>query len=174
MKISSFFYVQLHRPSGPQTVSWTDRIQNQKKTMNHNSEEHTVHIESSKALRELASKFPQPTQKCNCPLKRCVGWSSLSESDWPKSSMKPVATLQDPLQAEPTFEEFHPSGTRYDSEDAPFAVEFFPLNRSQLFACKQCDRLVLKYTEFGGYYVDPRARILEPSLIAQIDDTHTP
>jgi len=32
--------------------------------------------------------------------------------------------------------------------------------------------LVLKYTQFGGYYVDPRARILEPKLIAQFDDAH--
>jgi|GEM_PF-363639 hypothetical protein len=140
--------------------------------MNKSTEEQTVLIESSHALRELASQHPTPTKSCECPVKRCKGWSSLSESDWPQASMKLVANLQDPLVSDPTFEEYHPTGTRYDSEEAPFAVEYFPLNRSQLFACKQCSRLVLKYTEFGGYYVDPRARILEPKLIAQFDDTH--
>lgn len=81
-----------------------------------------------------------------------------------------VANLHDPTLTEPTFEEFHPQGTRYDSEDAPFAVEYFPLNRSQLFSCQQCGRWVLKYTEFGGYYMDSRARILDPKLIAEFKD----
>ena len=87
--------------------------------MNTNAQAQTVLIESSKALKELAEQHPAPTQSCECPLKRCKGWSSLSESDWPKSSMKLVANLQDPLVSDPTFEEYHPQGTRYDSEEAP-------------------------------------------------------
>ena len=67
--------------------------------------------------------------------------------------------------SEPTFEEFHPQGTRYDSPLAPFAPEFFPCNRSDVFSCSRCQRVVLRYTEFGGYYVDHRVRALNAALV---------
>jgi hypothetical protein len=72
--------------------------------------------------------------------------------------MAPVATLRDPELYEPTFEEHHPNGTRYDSPDAPVALRFFPYNRCDLWRCTQCQRHLLRYTEFGGYYVDHRVR----------------
>jgi hypothetical protein len=142
--------------------------------MNKKTESPTPLITSSLALKALVCELALPTKPCECPIKRCQAWSSLSPQDWPNSSMELMANLQDPSIADPTFEEFHPSGTRYDSSDAPIAVEFFPVNRSQLFACKQCDRLALKYTEFGGYYVDVRARILKPELIANFEDEPNP
>jgi hypothetical protein len=67
--------------------------------------------------------------------------------------------------SEPTFEEFHPQGTRYDSPLAPFAPEFFPCNRCDVFSCNRCQRVVLRYTEFGGYYVDHRVRALRADLV---------
>jgi hypothetical protein len=66
---------------------------------------------------------------------------------------------------EPTFEEFHPHGTRYDSPLAPFAPQFFPCNRSDVFSCSRCQRVLLRYTEFGGYYVDHRVRALNADLV---------
>jgi hypothetical protein len=79
--------------------------------------------------------------------------------------MTHVATLRDPEVYEPTFEEQHPNGTRYESPDAPVALKFFPYNRCDLHACGKCHQYVLRYTEFGGYYVDHRARRLETALI---------
>lgn len=82
-----------------------------------------------------------------------------------------MATLRDPDVYEPTFEEHHPSGTRYDDPNAPVALQHFPYNRCDVFACQRCAQQVLRYTEFGGYYVDHRARRLNPDLIN--DTPHT-
>ena len=46
------------------------------------------------------------------------------------------------------------------------ALKFFPYNRCDVFACAQCQQQVLRYTEFGGYYVDHRARRLDAALIS--------
>lgn len=103
---------------------------------------------------------------CTCTLKNTHGWTSVTESDWP-AHMQAIATLQDPENHELSFEEFHPNGTRYDSPQAPVALGFFPTNRSTVFECQRCKQCALRYTEFGGYYVDPRARLLDPQLIIQ-------
>jgi hypothetical protein len=76
-----------------------------------------------------------------------------------------VGTLRQSDLDEPTFEEFHPRGTRYDSADAPIAVPYFPFNRSDVYACSRCRRVFLRYTEFGGYYVDHRVRMAMADLI---------
>jgi hypothetical protein len=96
----------------------------------------------------------------------------VAEERWPADRMTPVATLRDPQVNEPTFEEWHPHGTRYDAPDAPVAPRHFPYNRCDLWHCRQCQRHLLRYTEFGGYYVDPRVRVLDPALIA--DDAPLP
>ena len=80
-----------------------------------------------------------------------------------------VATLRDPEVYEPTFEEHHPNGTRYDSADAPVALTFFPYNRCDVYACSQCQQHVMRYTEFGGYYVDHRARRLNHETLQTSD-----
>ena len=71
-----------------------------------------------------------------------------------------IGTLGDPLVDEPSFEERHPDGTRYDSPEAPVALRFFPYNRCDLWHCNRCKHHFLRYTEFGGYYVDHRVREL--------------
>ena len=66
----------------------------------------------------------------------------------------------------PTYEEFHPGKTRYDSPDAPIAPAFFPYNRCDVFRCGRCARVLLKYTEYGGYYIDDRVRVVQASLVS--------
>jgi len=105
-----------------------------------------------------------PASACHCGLGPCAGWVSLGEERWPAQKMQAVATLRDPELVEPTFEERHPRGTRYDSPDAPVALKFFPYNRCDLWRCQQCQRHLLRYTEFGGYYVDHRVRELSSTL----------
>lgn len=102
---------------------------------------------------------------CRCGLHEAVSWESLTEDRWPAALMQAVGTLRDRDIHEPTFEEFHPGGTRYDSRDAPIAVKCFPFNRCDVFRCTACARLVLRYTEFGGYYVDHRVRVVDPALV---------
>ncbi len=114
-------------------------------------------------LRVLQADSPLAAH-CSCGLGPCPGWTSLTEERWPAAQMQALATLHDPEVHEPTFEERHPQGTRYDSPDAPVAIEFFPYNRCELWRCKACRRQLLRYTEYGGYYVDHRVREFSPTL----------
>ncbi len=111
-------------------------------------------------LRQLAetSERVSPSATCACRLHVATSWESITEERWPAALMESLGTLRDPSVDEPTFEEFHPQGTRYDSADAPIAVQFFPFNRCDVYRCRRCSLLVLRYTEYGGYYVDHRVR----------------
>ncbi len=120
-------------------------------------------IPDAQALRDLLLNSPAP-QACTCSLGACAGWDSLSEARWPAQQMQAVGTLRDPEVSEPTFEEQHPQGTRYESSNAPVAVAFFPYNRCDVWRCTQCARHLMRYTEFGGYYVDHRVRAIAPDL----------
>jgi hypothetical protein len=120
-------------------------------------------LNTPEALRELAGQAHSP---CQCSLQRCAGWDSVNDAEWPTAHMQHVATLRDPEVHEPTFEEHHSQGTRYDSADAPVALKFFPYNRCEVFACTRCQQHVMRYTEFGGYYVDHRARRLDAAHIS--------
>lgn len=116
-------------------------------------------------LRQLAeaSERAEPPADCACRLGFAAGWESMAEERWPAALMECLGTLRDASVDEPTFEEFHPDGTRYDSPDAPIAVKFFPFNRCDVFRCRRCALLVLRYTEYGGYYIDHRVRRVKAS-----------
>jgi len=102
---------------------------------------------------------------CTCSIGECAGWESFTEDRWPSLQMQAVGTLRGPDGHEPSVEEHHPEGTRYASPAAPIAVRFFPYNLCDVYACSQCDKLLLRYTEFGGYYVDHRVRMLDAALV---------
>lgn len=118
---------------------------------------------NAKSLTALSG--PIPAKACTCPLRPCACWESFTEERWPKAQMRELGTLRDPAVYEPTQEEHHPDGTRYASPDAPIAVDFFPCNVSDVYACDTCKRVLLRYTEFGGYYVDHRVRELDAKLV---------
>ena len=98
------------------------------------------------------------TQACNCSLLRCEGWDTMSESMWPKDQLRQLATLRDSNINEPTFEEYQPGGLRVDDPKALISIQHFPYNSCDVLACAQCNQAVMRYTEYGGYYVDHRAR----------------
>jgi len=118
-------------------------------------------IRSAAELRSLLEDA-SAASSCACGLGHCAGWTSITEERWPAAQMTQVATLRDPEVCEPTFEEYHPHGTRYDSPEAPVALAYFPYNRCDVWQCRSCCRHMLRYTEFGGYYVDHRVRELSP------------
>ena len=114
-------------------------------------------------LKSLAqARTPMP---CSCSLRPCAGWESFTEDRWQQEPMQAVGTLRDPDVYQPNAQEHHPSGTRYASADAPIAVDFFPYNLCDVFACDKCDKVLLRYTEFGGYYVDHRVREVDARLV---------
>ena len=120
---------------------------------------------NSSQLKVLATK---PVEQCSCPLKICKGWESVSDDRWPAKQLKREGTLRRELaqgETELSFEEFHPNGTRYDSPEAPIALNYFPYNRADVYGCQQCGCAVLKYTEYGGYYIDQRVRRVDAALI---------
>lgn len=122
---------------------------------------------SAESLKALSQSKPS---QCTCALKHCQGWESVSDDRWPAAQMQRKGTLREALQegqTEPSFEEFHPDGTRYDSAQAPIAPKYFPYNRCDVFACQKCACGVLKYTEYGGYYVDHRVRLIDSDLVTQ-------
>jgi hypothetical protein len=100
------------------------------------------------------------SKACSCSIGACAGWESVSDASWPSEQMKAVATFRPNDVSEPTYEEHHPQGTRYESPLAPVAINFFPYNRCDIHHCSLCERYLLRYTEFGGYYVDHRIRCL--------------
>ena len=117
-------------------------------------------------LKQLAEAAEQSaTPACGCWLHRVDSWESITEERWPADLLQRVGTLRADDYEEPTFDEFHPDGTRYDSADAPISVAHFPFNRCDVFRCVACARVVLRYTEFGGYYVDHRARRVDAALV---------
>ena len=121
-------------------------------------------IQTTEQLRELASRG-QSSEGCDCHLIQFQGWDSITDMRWPAAQMQQIADLREPGVDEPTFEEFHPHRTRYESPEAPIALAYFPVNRSTVWRCGKCGIQVMRYTEFGGYYVDQRVRVLNPALV---------
>ena len=113
-------------------------------------------------LLELAQTGPD--EACpTCSALICPGWESLP-SVFNPNSLKLVGTLRNEA-AEDTWDEFHPKGTEIWSKDAPIAIGYHPYNKCHVYQCTSCARLFLRYTEYGGYYVDERIRALNPHLI---------
>ncbi|WP_321819007.1 MULTISPECIES: hypothetical protein [unclassified Burkholderia] len=116
------------------------------------------------ALLKLAAEAAHVTQPCTCTRTSLAGWTTLPLS-LQDTQLTEVATLALPGEAEPSFDEYHPAGTRYASDDAPIAPRHFPYNRCNVSRCVSCGRLYLRYQEGGGYFIDQRIRALDPALI---------
>ena len=67
--------------------------------------------------------------------------------------------------ADECWDEYHPDGTNFWSENAPIAMPYYPYDRSDVRECLHCKRAFLHYTEYGGYYLDERIRALDAKLI---------
>ncbi|WP_175689903.1 hypothetical protein [Burkholderia anthina] len=116
------------------------------------------------ALLKLTADAAGVTQPCTCTKTSLAGWTSLPLS-LQNAQLVEVATLAPPGEAEPVYDEYHPAGTRYASDDAPIALRHFPYNRCNVSRCVSCGRLYLRYQEGGGYFIDQRIRALNPALV---------
>ncbi|QTO46621.1 hypothetical protein [Burkholderia latens] len=116
------------------------------------------------ALLTLAAEAAAIDQPCVCTKTSLAGWTSLPLS-LQHAQLVEVATLAPPGQPEPAYDEYHPAGTRYWSDDAPIAPRHFPYNRCNVSRCTSCARLFLRYQEGGGYFIDQRIRALDHALI---------
>ncbi|HEY2257086.1 MAG TPA: hypothetical protein VGI11_15720 [Variovorax sp.] len=124
------------------------------------------HLDAAQ-LRALSERSPS----AGCEVCRglvCPGWEAMSPT-FDEGCLQRVGTLKpaDPDAQEPTLDEHHPGATHYWSKDAPIAPGHFPYNRCDVWACRRCARAFLRYTEYGGYYVEPRIRLLDSALVTQ-------
>jgi hypothetical protein len=118
-------------------------------------------------LMRLALASDAVTRACACDLRAYREWTRIPAS-FPEQQMRLAGTLVDDPYLEATYAEFHPAGTHYWSADAPIAWRHFPYNRCEVLLCSVCERCCLKYVEAGGYYVEPRVRLLEPELLVDV------
>ena len=116
------------------------------------------------ALRALAQAQAGPGCPA-CAALKAPGWEALPGS-FDASRLRKLATLRRPDVDDPTLEEYHPAGTHAWSPEAPIAPAFFPYNRCDVWQCASCGRPFLRYTEYGGYYVEERIRELEADKVA--------
>jgi hypothetical protein len=117
-------------------------------------------------LKQLAEASAAVTAACSCHAAALLAWQQLPLTlELELDQFEEVATLVEDPFAEPTFAEYHPNGTRIDSDDAPIAPRYYPYNRSQVARCVNCGRHYLRYTEGGGYFTELRIRALRPQLL---------
>ena len=117
-------------------------------------------------IERIAHEAAGTTRDCDCTLRACKGWESVSGS-LDESRLARLGTVAPVQPGEPTWQEYHPNGTRYWSPDAPIALGHFPYNRCEIWRCIDCGRALLRYTEAGGYFVDRRIRELSAALIVR-------
>jgi hypothetical protein len=116
------------------------------------------------SAEDLLRQAPQDKPCAFCKGLVCPGWESMPGGFDP-DRLRPVGTLRRPGDDDPTLTEYHPNGTNAWSPDAPIAPAFYPYNRCVLWQCTGCSRTFLRYTEYGGYYVDERIRAMNPELV---------
>lgn len=116
------------------------------------------------ALVSLAQASGAVTAPCGCNDVPVPGWRAIPVS-FPVDRLEEIGFLFDDPYDEPTFAEFHPDGTLYESDSAPIAPHFYPYNRCAVARCLDCGRCYLRYNEAGGYFTELRIRALQPELI---------
>ncbi|WP_322104459.1 hypothetical protein [Paraburkholderia sp. J41] len=120
----------------------------------------------AQSLLELARAAEEHiVPECACTKASLEGWQSQPLS-LDETRLVTVGTLRNADDPEPAYSEYLPEGTTYWSPEAPVAPRFFPYNRCDVWQCTACNRLYLRYTEGGGYFVDRRIRALHSRLIA--------
>ena len=122
-------------------------------------------------LINLARRDPAQADCATCHTLVCPGWESLPVY-FDGDKLRRVGTLRDAAVTDPTVEEFHPGSTHTWSPEAPIAPAFFPYNRCDVYVCVTCSRPFLRYTEYGGYYIDERIREVHADRV--VDAALTP
>ncbi|MFW6850505.1 hypothetical protein ACODYM_04345 [Burkholderia gladioli] len=127
----------------------------------------THSILDAKALRALAELAEaRQAAACDCSRTPLEGWQSQPLS-LDESRLEQVGTLRADDGAEPSYDEYLPDGLQYWSPEAPIAPRYFPYNQCDVWACRDCGRLMLRYVEGGGYFVDRRIRAVRAGLIVE-------
>lgn len=105
----------------------------------------------------------------DCQVFACPGWESFPAAA-SESLLEPLGALWVAEEGEePTVAELRAPGIDAWSPLAPVALRHHPYNRCEVWRCVSCQRPFLRYTEYGGYYVDRRIRELDVARIVPDD-----
>jgi hypothetical protein len=115
-------------------------------------------------LQQMAEASAAVTAPCSCADAALLAWRPMP-FELALDQFEEVGSLVEDPYEDTTFAEYHPDGTRYDSDNAPIAPRYFPYNLSQVVRCMQCGRHYLRYNEAGGYFTEVRIRALRPQLL---------
>ena len=124
-------------------------------------------------LERLAQASAAVTTPCSCTEVPLNAWMA-QPLTLELGRFEDIGTLLDDPYDEPTFTEYHPAGTRYESAAAPIAPRFYPYNRCTVARCTTCGRVYLRYNEAGGYFTEWRIRALQPGLLVDAPSPHGP
>ncbi len=123
----------------------------------------TKHLDITTLL--AIAKAVSQEQKCsNCAGLNASCWETMPQT-FDQDRLGIVGTLK--TGDEESWNEYHPEGTQIWSPNAPIATQYHPYNKCDVYECTSCRTQYLRYTEFGGYYVDQRIRELNPALIVE-------
>jgi hypothetical protein len=116
-------------------------------------------------VQALAHAKGQGTPCAACKPFASPGWETFPDSADP-SVLQPLGALWLAGDDEPTLEEApRPTGIDRWSAQAPISLQHHPDNRCEVWACVQCGLPFLRYTEYGGYYIERRIRQLQPQRL---------
>ena len=113
-------------------------------------------------LAGAAATAPSPCLRCAGIA--AGGWEAVP-GGFDRNALRQVGTLRRTDDEDPTLQEHHPAGPNGWSPDAPIAPAFFPYNRCDVWVCVGCKRPFLRYTEYGGYYVEERIRPVDSAVV---------
>ena len=118
-------------------------------------------------LVRLAGAAVPPSPCPSCVGISARGWEAVP-GGFDRGALRRVGTLRYAEDEDPTLREHHPADTNAWSPDAPIAPAFFPYNRCDVWECANCRRPFLRYTEYGGYYVEERIRKVDAALVVDV------
>lgn len=119
---------------------------------------------SRAAVAELAHAHAEAAPCPTCRPYASPGWESFPASQ-DGAALHAQGALWLPGDDEPTLEEHRPVGVDAWSAEAPISLTHHPYNRCEVWTCKACGFPFLRYTEYGGYYIDQRIRELRAALV---------
>jgi hypothetical protein len=117
-------------------------------------------------IRQIAERSSLESAACSCILGLSRGWETLPKVLKESNLLRFIGEITIDKNLDVTLDEYHPNGTHFWSEDAPFHFEFYPYNISSLWGCTHCSRAFLRFAEAGAYHCEQRIRILLAPILA--------
>lgn len=112
------------------------------------------------------------TQGQGAPCAACKPFASPGWERFPAdndgAALQRLGALWLPGDDEPTLDEHRTPGVEAWAPQAPISLAHHPYNRCEVWACRACGHPFLRYTEYGGYYIEPRIRELRAARLVPL------